>query len=252
MRHFYFLLLCLVVVFFASTGEVLCQTLNDKPADSFPNKWVAGTVVDDAVIKTYGVGKCFVAEVISDEVFSRMRNKSYKNGCPVKIERLRYLKVLHRNADGKTQLGELVCNVNIADKLLRIFRKLYDADYKIEKMCLIDDFNADDERSMAANNTSCFNFRVVSGTKTVSKHGYGLAIDLNPRYNPYVHTLNGVRVVEPANGKDYAFNRANRKDIPYKIDTNDLAYNLFIAEGFSWGGSWRTMKDYQHFDYRRQ
>ena len=230
--------------------ELSAQSVSVPTALKF-ERWVAGTVVEDEEVQAYGIDKCFKAEGIKGATLNRMWNKSYKEGCPIGRERLRYLKVLHRNADGKTQLGELVCNVNIADKLLRIFRKLYDAGYKIEKMCLIDDFDADDERSMAANNTSCFNYRVVSGTKTVSKHGYGLAIDLNPRYNPYVHTLNGVRMVEPANGKDYAFNRAKRKDIPYKIDTNDLAYKLFIAEGFSWGGNWRTMKDYQHFDYRR-
>ncbi len=240
----------LVVVLIAVTSNALSQT-PDNNNNVFPNKWVAGTVVEDDVVKNYGIAKCFVAEVISDEIFQRMNNKSYKDGCPVKTERLRYLKVLHRNADGKTQLGELVCNVSIADKLLRIFRKLYDADYKIEKMHLIDDFDADDERSMAANNTSCFNYRVVSGTKTISKHGYGLAVDLNPRYNPYVHTRNGVRMIEPANGKNYANNRAARKDIPYKIDHNDLAYKLFTAEGFTWGGNWRSMKDYQHFDVRQ-
>ena len=235
--------------FFMSMG-MYAQSVSVSAAIKF-EKWEAGTVVDESEVQAYGIDKCFKAEIIKGATLNRMWNKSYKEGCPIGRERLRYLKVLHRNADGKTQLGELVCNVNIADKLLRIFRKLYDAGYKIEKMCLIDDFDADDERSMAANNTSCFNYRVVSGTKTVSRHGYGLAIDLNPRYNPYVHTLNGVRMVEPANGKDYAFNRSKRKDIPYKIDTNDLAYKLFIAEGFSWGGNWRTMKDYQHFDYRR-
>ena len=230
--------------------ELSAQSVSVPTALKF-ERWVAGTVVEDEEVQAYGIDKCFKAEGIKGATLNRMWNKSYKEGCPVGHDRLRYLKVLHRNADGKTQFGELVCNVAIADKLLRIFRQLYDANYKIEKMCLIDDFDADDERSMAANNTSCFNYRVVSGTKTISKHGYGLAVDLNPRYNPYVHTRNGVRMIEPANGKNYANNRAARKDIPYKIDHNDLAYKLFTAEGFTWGGNWRSMKDYQHFDVRQ-
>ncbi len=114
-------------------------------------------------------------------------------------------------------------------------------------MVLIDNYNADDDRSMEDNNTSCFNYRVVAGTKNLSKHAYGLAIDLNPRYNPYVR--NGK--VSPENGKDYAYNRQKRNDIPYKIDTNDLAYRLFMKAGAQWGGAWKTMKDYQHFQFAK-
>ena len=39
---------------------------------------------------------------------------------------------------------------------------------------------------MEADNTSCFNYRVVAGTNRVSKHGLGTAVDINPRENPYL------------------------------------------------------------------
>ena len=131
--------------------------------------------------------------------------------------------------------------------MLDIFRQLYKQGYKIERITLIDDYDADDERSMSLNNTSCFNFRVVSGTTKLSKHAQGLAIDINPLYNPYIHLNNGK--VEPANGKPYATNRtANRKlPVPF-INTSDLCYRLFIQHGFRWGGAWKTVKDYQHFE----
>ena len=222
---------------------------NSENADEFVKKWKAGTIVSEAQVKAVGIDNCFKAEEISDAVFARMKGKSYKEGCPIPLSDLRYLKVLHRNKDGKIQLGEMVCNRIIANKLLRIFRKLYDNGYKIERMVLIDDYDAVDEKSMTANNSSCFCYRNVSGTTTISKHGRGLAVDINTLYNPYVKVRDGKTHVEPEAGRPYINNRDKRTDIPFKIDRNDLAYKVFTAEGFSWGGNWNSVKDYQHFEY---
>ncbi len=100
--------------------------------------------------------------------------------------------------------------------------------------------DADDERSMADNNSSAFNYRVVADTDIVSMHAYGRAIDINPLINPYIV---GEKVM-PANGAEYA----NRKGkFPHKIDHDDLCYKLFKSKGWTWGGDWKTQKDYQHF-----
>ena len=216
-----------------------------KSLDGFPQKWVAATVVTDEEVRRVGIDRCFVVEPLSDETFQRMQGKSWKKDCPLKRDDLRYLKMLHRNAEGRIQLGEMVVNTRIAERVLRIFRKLYEAGYRIERIVLVDDYNGDDERSMEANNTSSFNYRTVPGKKSLSKHAQGLAIDLNTRYNPYVTS----RGISPKNGKAYAHNRDKRTDIPYKIDRKDLAYKLFKAEGFTWGGDWRYSKDYQHFEF---
>ena len=192
--------------------------------------------------------KSFYAEEISDQIFARMEGKSYPEDCMVPVEDLRYLHLLYKDIDGNTHEGEMVCNVAIADKLTDIFRQLYEADYPIERMQLIDDYDGDDDASMSDNNTSCFNYRVVSGTTKISKHGYGLAVDLNPRYNPYIHTIDGNTLIEPANGEAYADRTG---DFDYKIDENDLAYRLFTQAGFTWGGSWKSVKDYQHFQMNR-
>ncbi len=187
----------------------------------------------------------FYITEITDEIFERIRGKSFKDDCTLPREDLRYLHVLHKTLDGQTLEGELVVNVHIADTVLKIFRELYEADYPIEKIRLVDEYGADDDLSMADNNTSCFNYRVVEGTNHISKHGRGLAIDLNPLYNPYVHKLNGVEVVSPENGEPYA---DRSLDFDYKIDENDLAYKLFTENGFNWGGAWKNEKDYQHFE----
>lgn len=218
----------------------------------FLRVWKAGTIITEAQVQAVGNVRLFTASPIDECTKARMMGKSYRTDCRVPLTDLRLLRIAHRNADGQTQLGEMVCNKLIAQKLLRIFRKLYEAGYKIESIRLIDEFDADDERSMTANNSSCFCYREVSGTTTLSKHSLGLAVDINTLYNPYVFTRNGRQQVEPAAGAKYAFNRDSRNDIPYKIDGNDLAVKLFKAEGFIWGGDWRTVKDYQHFEFAVQ
>lgn len=212
--------------------------------------WVAGTVVEETEVRRTGLDVWFKQERISDAVFKRMWLKSWKKDCPLNRGDLRYLKMLHRNADGKPQRGEMVVNAAIAGKVLALFRQLYEAGYRIERMVLIDNYNADDKAAMRANNSSAFNFRYMTGSKTrISKHGMGLAIDINTLYNPYVkRRKDGTWSIEPAMARKYAFNRGKRNDIPYKIDHNDLAYKLFTKAGFRWGGDWRSLKDYQHFE----
>lgn len=187
----------------------------------------------------------FTSSPIDSVVFARMKGKSYKDNCTIPLSELRYLRVLHYDFDGNVCQGELVCNKLISNDLLEIFEALFNAHYPIERMVLIDEYDADDERSMTANNTSCFNFRTVAGTNKLSAHSRGMAIDINPLYNPYVKQVRGKTVVSPSAASAYV-NRT--KQFPYKIDRQDLCYKLFVAHGFRWGGAWRSSKDYQHFE----
>ena len=140
----------------------------------------------------------------------------------------------------------MICNTYIAAALIDIFQKLYKANYPIEKMRLVDDYDADDEMSMRDNNSSCFNFRFISHTTKVSKHGLGLAVDINTLYNPYIKYVDGKRILEPATAESYL---DRSKNFPYKIDEDDLCYKLFTEHGFNWGGNcWDNRKDYQHFE----
>ena len=152
---------------------------------------------------------------------------------------------LHYNKVGEVKEGELVCHKSIADDLLAIFRELYEAKYPIERMVLIDEYDADDEASMCTNNTSAFNFRYISGTRRLSRHAQGMAIDINPLYNPYVRQRNGRTLVSPTGAEAYI---DRTKDFPYKIVKGDLCYRLFRKYGFTWGGDWKNSKDYQHFE----
>ena len=191
---------------------------------------------------TYQEG--FFYESLSDAVKEKITGISYGEGCIVPYEELTYLQVLYMDFEGQPQVGEIICNQAIAQDLVEIFYELYQASYPIERIRLIDEYGGDDTLSMEANNTSCFNYRVVDGTSSLSRHAYGLAVDINPLYNPYVTYPNGKRRVSPASSEIYA---DRSLDFPAKIDKNDLCYQLFTEHGFTWGGNWKTMKDYQHF-----
>ena len=192
-------------------------------------------------------GDSFKCEEISDEVYARIKGKSFKDDCTTPRDDLRYLRVLHYNKVGEVLQGELICHKDIADDLLSIFRELYKAQYPIERMVLIDKYDADDEASMRANNTSAFNFRRASGMQRLSSHSTGKAIDINPLYNPLVKERGGRTLFYPSNAGAYI---DRTKYFPYKIEKGDLCYRLFKKYGFSWGGDWKSLKDYQHFEKR--
>lgn len=163
----------------------------------------------------------------------------------ISYEDLRYLHILHYNFEGIATEGELICNASIAADLLDIFYELYRNEYQLEQVRLIDEYNGDDTASMEANNTSCFNYREVEGTTQLSRHALGLALDINPFYNPYVtYEKDGGTRISPEEAAAYADRTLN---FPYKIDEDDLCYKLFVGHGFTWGGNWNSSKDYQHF-----
>ena len=193
----------------------------------------------------------FSIHEISDDLFDRMKaGNTYKEDCIVPREDLRYLLVLHKDKDRHIHQGEMVVHKLIAEDVLEIFEKLYDANYPIERMVLPDNYMADDETMMRDNNSSCFNFRFISHTAKISKHGLGMAVDISTLYNPYhkiVTNEDGAaeEVIEPATGEPY-LDRTRKFD--YKINKDDLCYKLFIEKGFEWGGDWTDRKDYQHFE----
>lgn len=188
----------------------------------------------------------FESSEIPVEVARRMEGKSYGAGCPVKMSDLRYLRLSHYDFEGNVKTGEMVCHKDVADALVKVFKKLYDVKYPIERMELIDEYDGNDEASMRANNTSCFNYRTVAGSRKLSRHAYGKAVDLNPLYNPYVRVrANGSLYIQPSTAGNYV--KRDKRTNPYMINRADAAYKAFTEAGFKWGGNWRRYKDYQHF-----
>lgn len=194
-------------------------------------------------LKHYMTGVSYPAEKSAD---STQESPEQSDGSPaITLDELRYVHLLHYDFDGEPVEGELVCNAAIAQELIEIFYQLYRNEYQLESVLLIDEFDGDDLASMEANNTSCFNYRVVEGSTKLSKHAYGLAVDINPFYNPYIkYEKDGTETISPVAAAAYTDRSAG---FSYKIDENDLCYKLFTQYGFTWGGNWNSVKDYQHF-----
>ena len=226
----------------AEAGELMQEEQEQQAQEeTFAGNEVASPQeTEEAVME-----EAFYITEITDEIWERIKGKSYKDDCTLPREDLRYLHVLHVDAEGVEHEGEMICNVHIAETVLDILRQLYEEGYPIEKIRLVDEYDADDETSMRDNNSSSFNFRFISHSAKVSKHGLGLAVDINPLYNPYIKNVNGKRNIEPATAEPYLDRDA---DFPYKIEKGDLCYRLFTENGFEWGGNWKNQKDYQHFE----
>lgn len=203
-----------------------------------------GDVVPRPYLKVYGYERFFSISPISEPLKVLMEGRSMHQKGHVSWDNLRYLRVLHCDADGNSVVGELVCAAAISSDLLEIFKVLYEAGYPIEKMRLVDYYDGDDEASMRDNNTSCFNQRSITAGGRVSKHSYGLAVDINPKYNPY-YKVRGKVLLRPEGSEEYLDRKVAT---PYMIRKGDLCYRLFKKHGFYWGGDWLGSKDYQHFE----
>ena len=171
---------------------------------------------------------------------TRMTGVSWHPGCPVPLSALRLLRLSYWGFDHAVHHGELIVNAAAAASLTQAFRLLFAARFPIRQMRVVNDFGGDDERSMLADNTSAFNCRLVPGTRVWAQHAYGLAVDINPFENPEIQ---GGQVDPPA-----AAAWADRSRVsPAMIKDGDAAWRAFRAIGWTWGGDWRSLKDYMHF-----
>lgn len=215
----------------------------------------AGALPEKDFFQSGNLNGCFQSYVITvgDDVYNRIIGKSYPAGCPLPLSSLRYLKVLHYNFEGRVQVGEMITAARLADDVTAVFRELYNNQYQIRQMYLVDNYwtgNAQttDVASVTADNTASFNYRAGTGQTTgLSNHAYGYAIDINPRENPYIQYDGSGRMIyfEPDNAAPYLDRSTGNS---HYITSGDLACRLFKARGFGWGGDWSNPKDYQHFE----
>ena len=165
---------------------------------------------------------------------------SWREDCPVALDALSLVTVLHWGLDGIARDGQLVIAAAVAEDVVSVFRTVYQAGFAIAKVRPIDVYGADDLRSMEDDSTSGFNCRnTLRGTRW-SEHAFGTAIDINPIENPYVE---GTAVL-PAAGAAFLDRDVIR---PGMIVHSGPVVEAFRAIGWSWGGHWASLKDYQHF-----
>jgi hypothetical protein len=168
--------------------------------------------------------------------WSELRH-SYRAGCPVGPAQLRTVHVAYWDFAGRPQRGAIIVAQGQAAAIRGVFRTLWDARFPLRRLRPVSAYRGSDDASMAADNTSGFNCRVVGGTSRWSLHAYGLAIDVNPVENPYVRGS----TVSPRAGRAFVDRSRYRKGMAMP---NGVLVRAFAAAGWKWGASFG---DYQHF-----
>ena len=184
---------------------------------------------------------------ITPQIKNRMiKGNSWRKGCPVSLENLRYLKVTHIDFNGKRRMGEIIVHKDVAHEVTEIFEDLYQMGYPIRKIKLVSDHKGSDWQSIESDNTSAFNCRSATGSKNWSKHSYGKAIDINPIENPYIARSGRISHKASLKYRKRVHKNSTYTDKAVLLKT-DKATKIFEKYGWKWGGDWPGVKDYQHF-----
>jgi hypothetical protein len=183
----------------------------------------------------------FRASKLSSSVRARVVGNSWRRDCPVGLDGLRYARVRHWGFDGRVHTGELIVNADAVSAIRRAFGTLFAKRFPIRRMHLVDDYGADDFRSIEADNTSAFNCRPATGSSRWSEHAYGRAIDVNPIENPYVYAN---RTTSHRASRPYLDRSRVRRGM---AAPGGVLVRAFASAGWGWGGTWPYPKDYQHF-----
>jgi hypothetical protein len=176
-------------------------------------------------------------ERVPPEVLAR---STWTDACPVALADLRYVTVSFRGFDGRTHTGELLVNADAASAVVTVFARLFEAGFPIERMRVTSAAELNAAPTGDGNTTSAFVCRPVRGQTSWSQHAYGRAVDVNPFLNPYVKG----NVVLPELATAY---RDRTRGLPGMIIARGPVVRAFTAVGWSWGGDYRTLKDYMHF-----
>jgi hypothetical protein len=164
--------------------------------------------------------------------------------CPKEIrDRQKIVTIKYYSFDKLIHQGQLVIDRDLVADIKQVFDVALKTKFPIHEMIPIShkqfrkDGVWDDHLSMAANNTSAFNYRNVAGTTRLSNHAYGRAIDINTVQNPFIE---GEHVSPP--GAKYDL------QAPGTCTPDSPVTKAFLDRGWTWGGNWHDMKDYQHFE----
>lgn len=165
---------------------------------------------------------------------------TWTEDCPVELAELRYLAVPFLGFDGHTYAGEMIVHADVAADIATVFERLYEAEFPIEEMRIVSPDELDAPPTGDGNNTTAFVCRATTQASSWSEHAYGLAVDINPFHNPYVRD----DTVIPELATSYVDRDRHR---PGMIHSGDVVTTAFAEVGWSWGGAWRSLKDWMHF-----
>ena len=185
-----------------------------------------------------GDGFASVIEAVPADVLAR---STWQPACPVAADDLSYVRLTFWGFDDQRHTGELLLNRSVADDVVAAFRTLYDQKFPFEELRVTARSELDTHPTGDGNDTGSFVCRPTTGsTMSYSQHAYGLAIDLDPFQNPYAKG----DLVLPELASSYLDRDHVR---PGMITPGGVAVRAFESIGWTWGGAWHSLKDYQHF-----
>lgn len=177
---------------------------------------------------------------ISELAGEPLQRSTWSSDCPVPAAQLSYLTVSFWGFDERPHTGELIVAADQAENIVEVFRQLHAARFPIEEMRIVEPADLIAAPTGDGNNTASFVCRSVTGGSRFSEHAYGLAIDINPFHNPYLRD----ELVIPELATSYGDREAV---LPGMVSAGDDVVTAFEDIGWSWGGNWKSLKDYQHF-----
>jgi hypothetical protein len=212
------------------------------------------SIVSIVTYSLYAGGFYSKVSPISPELKQRMiKGNSWRYGCPVGLDNLRYLEIKYWNFKGDTDIGELIVHEDVANSITNIFKELYAIKYPIKQMKLVSNFHGSDWKSIEADNTSALNCRKITGNKKKwSNHAYGKAVDINPIENPYVSKTGYISHKNSIKYRKRVHNKNRGIADKALLLKYDKATKIFEKHGWKWGGNWKYIKDYQHFECKKR
>jgi len=154
------------------------------------------------------------------------------------IDQLKLINVQYYSTDSKVHQGQILTNNKIADKIVVLFKFILQERFPVAHAIPVVKYNWDDDLSMQANNTYSFCYRDVS----FSKHAYGMAIDINPYFNPVRWKTGFENHLNKPVGARYD----PRK--PGTFYSQQPVVLEFERLGFHWGHHFKVKFDDHHFD----
>ena len=154
------------------------------------------------------------------------------------IDALSMIDVNYYSFDGLRHQGQMVVEARLEDDVYEIFELIEKLKFPVGKVIPIVAYGWEDGDSMADNNSSGFNFRVIEGTNKLSLHAFGRAVDINPVQNPVIYPAGLIApegaVYRPKNNGAFT--------------AGHPVVQEFIKRGWHWGGNFEQPKDYHHFE----
>ncbi|MFP4636582.1 MAG: M15 family metallopeptidase, partial [Nitriliruptoraceae bacterium] len=178
---------------------------------------------------------------VSEATREAMDGVTWQPDCPVGLDELREVELTHHGFDGGVHRGELIVHTSVVDDLEQVFAAAFGAGFPFEEVVAAHRYDGDDDAIMAANASSAFNCRPITGGDGWSQHSYGTAVDLNPVLNPYARD----GTVLPSAGSDH-LDRTDPE--PGMLVEGDPVIDAADRLGWEWGGRWQGLVDHMHLE----